>query len=167
MTEEEKAVEAQKAEAAAAEAKQPTELEKQLADKDALIAQLTVDKNNYKKGMLKAKGKLPKEEEDDEEEGTDDKINRLVKEALLDTQLVKAQQEKDEIIKNALARNKELETALKNRSQISQADAGGSSEQKLTAKDNVLSDEKIKALKGMGWDDKKIARYKENLMRLK
>lgn len=170
MTDEEKKAveEAEKAKAAAAEA-QPSELEVQLAEKDVEIARLTTEKENYKKGMLKAKGKLPKddEEEDDSEESVDDKVKRLVKESLLDSQIGKVQSEKDNLLKKALARNKELETAIKNRSQISTADAGSGSEQKLVIKDTTLSAEKLAKFKSMGWDDKKIERYKQNLSKLR
>lgn len=168
--EEKKAVEANAAEAAAAEANAPTELEKQLADKDAEILRLSTEKENYRKGMLKAKGKLPKEDdedEDDSEESVEDKVLRLVKENLLNTELNKAQTEKDELLKKALARNKELEIAVKNRTQISTADAGSSNSTVFTPKDAILTDEKIAKFKSMGWDDKKIELYKKNFSKLK
>lgn len=172
MTDEEKkAVEKAEAEAAAAkaleEAGAPTELELKLEAQDILIKKLSAEKENYRKGMLKAKGKVTKEEEEDEEEDLDTKVSRLVQEKLLDTQIQVAQQEKDTLLKNALARNKELETAIKNRSQIATAGSGSSSESKFTVKDNTLSEEKLAKLKAMGWDDKKITRYKETLLKMK
>ncbi len=166
MTEEEtKAVEDKKAEDAAALAKEPTEVEKQLAEKDAQLAKLATERDNYKKGMLKAKGKIAKDDDGEEDESIDEKVNRLVEEKLLDSEFARIQKEKDDIIKTALARNKELETAIKNRSQISTADVGSGSEQKLSPKDSILSDDKLKALKAKGWDDKKIELYKKNLMK--
>ncbi len=170
MTEEEKkAVEAKDAEAAAAKANEPTELEKALTEKDAEIAKLSAERNNYKKGMLKAKGKLDKDGNPIEEpkEDIDEMVSRLVEEKMLDTQWITAQKEKDDIIKKALARNKELETAIKNRSQISTADAGTGSTTTFTVKDSVLTDEKLAKLKAMGWDEKKIELYKKNLMKVK
>ncbi len=169
MTDEEKkAVETAEAEAAAAEAKEPTELEKALAEKDAQLVKLAAERDNYKKGMLKAKGKVPKDDEDDsDEEEIEEKVTRLVKEQLLETQFNLAQKEKDDLILKTLARNKELETALKNRSQISTAGAGSSSETKLSPKDPVLSAEKLASLKALGWDDKKIELYKKNLLKVK
>lgn len=169
MTEEEKkAVETAEAEAAAAAANEPTELEKALAEKDAMLVKLAAERDNYKKGMLKAKGKVSKNEDDDSEEETvDEKVTRLVKEQLLDTQFDLAQKEKDALILKTLARNKELETALKNRSQIATAGAGSSSETKLAPADPVLTAEKLSQLKGLGWDDKKIELFKKNLMKTK
>lgn len=178
MTDEEKkAVEIKEAEAAAArkaeedaaEKSESEVLEEQLAAKDAEIAKLTEEKDNYKRGMLKAKGKPAKDEEEDEDadEDIDTKIDRKVNERLLDTKISNAQADKDELLKKALARNKELETAIKNRSQISTSGQGSGSESKLTPKDAILSEEKIKQFKGMGWDDAKIERYKQNLMKNK
>lgn len=165
MTPEEQAVKDAEA-AAAAAAAEPTELEKSLAEKDALILKLTTERENYKKGMLKAKGKV-KEGEEDPEESVDEKVARLVDERLLDTQFAQAQREKDDLIKKALERNKELETALKNRTGIVTAGGGSGSEQKLLPKDPVLSEEKLKQLKALGWDDKKIEKFKTNLLKSK
>lgn len=171
MTDEEKKA-VEESEAAAAQKKleeeganEPTEIEQQLAEKDAEIARLATERNNYKKGMLKAKGKAKDDEDDSDDEDIDSKITRLVEEKLLDTQFTKAQKEKDDIIKKALERNKELETAVKNRSQIPKEGNGSSSEAKMAPKDAVLTEEKIKQLKGMGWDDAKIERFKQNLMK--
>lgn len=167
MEEEKKAVEEGAGEAAAQQVTEENPLEKELAVKDALIAKLTTERENYRKGMLKAKGKISEEEEDDSEESLEDKVQRMVKEQLIDAQLNQAQREKDDLLKSALARNKELETALKNRSQIATAGQGSGSETKVTPKDNILSEEKLKQLKGLGWDDKKIELYKKNLMKVK
>lgn len=149
-----------------AAAPESTELEKKLAEKDAEIARLSLDKENYRKGMLKAKGKL-KDDGTPEEEDIEEKIARLVDERLLDTQFSKATAEKDQLIKDALARNKELELAIGNRSQIVTTDSGSSSDSKFAIKDNTLSDAKLAALKAKGWDDKKIAAYKANLLKLR
>lgn len=169
MTDEEKkAVELKEAEAAAAKAKeeanQPSEIEKKLAEKDALILKLSTERTNYKKGMLKAKGKLPEEEE---EEDLDAKIERKVQERMLDSEITKIQQEKDALLKTTLARMKELETAFKNKDQMSTSDVGSSNGSKFTVKDNVLTDEKLKALKAMGKNDAWIENYKKNLLKVK
>lgn len=168
MTEEEKKA-VEEAEAAAAQKKideaEPSEIEKQLAAKDAEIAKLAEERNNYKRGMLKAKGKVKDDDDDLEEDDIDTKIEKKVQEKLLDTQWMNAQKEKDEIIKKALERNKELEIAVKNRSQISKEGNGSSSEQKMAPKDAILTEEKLKQLKGMGWDDTKIERFKQNLIK--
>ncbi len=91
----------------------------------------------------------------------------MFQEKMLETQFEQKQKEKDEIIKKALERNKELETAIKNRTGISNSDSGTGSGTVFTPKDGVLTDEKLAMLKSKGWDDKKIEMYKKNLTRLK
>lgn len=163
MEENNKAVETT-TEQAATQTEEVNPLEAQLIEKDALILKLSSERDNYRKGMLKAKGKAGDE---DTEETVEDKVSRLVKEQLLETEFSKVTAEKDDLIKKTIARNKELEVALKNRTQISSSGAGSGSEQKLTVKDNVLSDDKLKQLKAMGWNDAKIEAYKKNLMKLR
>jgi hypothetical protein len=162
MAEEAKKEVEQKVEVASPE---QTEAEKQLAEKNAQIEQLTLERNNYKKGMLKAKGKKVDDEPEEDEEDLDAKVNRKVQEALLDTKLQTALKEKDDIIKKAFERNKELETTIANRSQIASAGTGSGNEAKLVAKDNVLSQEKINYFKSQGKTDAWIERYKENLIK--
>lgn len=165
MTEEEKkAVETGAGTAAAAE---PNEFEKQLADKDDLISKLTTDRDNYKKGMLKAKGKLKEDGTPEFVETEEEKFDRMFQEKMLDSQLSQALKEKDDIIKSSVKRISELETALKNRGGIATAGSGSGSATKVTPKDPVLSEDMIATLKSKGWDDKKIERYKQTLAKLR
>lgn len=163
MTEEEKKAveEKERLEKEAVSANEPTEFEKQLAEKDAKIAKLTEEKDNYRRGMLANKGK--NKDGEDIDLSVDEKIAFGIQEALMNSTIAKESAEKDEIIKQALARNKELEIAVKNRSQISTTEGGSGNETKVVPKDNTLSEEKLKQLKSMGWDDKKIERFKQNL----
>lgn len=163
MTDEEKKAVEDKAaaDAAVAAAKEPSEIEKQLAEKDDKIKKLTEDRDNYRRGLLAKKGKNDKGEDIDLT--VDEKIAAGIEEALLNSSIAKESAEKDDLIKKALARNKELETTIKNRSQISTTESGSGNEIKIVPKDPVLSDEKLKQFKAMGWDEKKIERYKENL----
>lgn len=143
--------------------------EAELAKKDAVIAQIQGEKENYRKGMLKAKGKLPEEDQADAElpEDIDAKIDRKVAERLLSTKEAQAQAEKDEIIKKALKRNKELELALKNRGQVTSTSGQGSNQEKPEGKtDNYFSNEQLSALKAKGYDDKKIAELKKNISKV-
>lgn len=172
MTKEEEEAVKKDAEGAADQQKSESELlEEQIAAKDAEIVRLSTERDNYKKGMLKAKGKITtddkEDDEDDEEEDLDTKIDRKIEERAIDTKLNQALSEKEALLKQGLARIKELETAIKNRSQISTAGAGSSTDTKMTAKDPILSQEKINYFKSLGWDDKKIERYKQNLMKTK
>lgn len=168
MTDEEKKAAADKDAAdvkakadAKAAAKEPSEFEKQLAEKDDKIKKLTEDRDNYRRGLIAKKGKNDKGE--DIELTVDEKIAAGIEEALLNSSIARESAEKDEIIKKALDRNKELETTIKNRSQITTTEHGGSNEQRLIPKDAVLSEDKIKELKARGWDDKKIELFKKNL----
>lgn len=102
---------------------------------------LTEERDNYKEGMLKAKGKL--KGDDGVNETTDSTPAALAP---------------------LLRRIKELETAASNKSQISTSGQGTSSETTLKVGDNMLSADQIKALQAKGWDDKKISLFKKNLL---
>jgi hypothetical protein len=136
-----------------------------IADKDAELAQVRTERENYRKGMLKAKGKLPEEEELDSStpEGMESLVDRKVQEKFLSTKEAQLQSEKDAALKAVLKRNKELEVALRNRGQITSVSGQGSNQEKPEGKiDNYLSNEQVNALKAKGWDDKKIEAFKKN-----
>ncbi len=162
MKEETKAVET-KVEVAAPQ--QEVDYEAVLAQKDAELAKVQEEKENYRKGMLKAKGKLPDEysSDNDAQEDLDEKIDRKVQERLLSTKEAQLQAEKDAAYKSLIKRNKELEVALKNRGQVTTSTGQGSNQEKTEGKvDDYLSNDQIAALKAKGWDDKKIEAFKAN-----
>jgi len=137
-----------------------------LAKKDAELAEVRTERENYRKGMLKAKGKLPEEEELDSStpEGMEALVDRKVQEKFLSTKEAQLQADKDAALRAMIKRNKELEVALKNRGQILSPTAGGSNTEKPEGKvDNYLSNDQINALKAKGWDDKKIESFKKNM----
>lgn len=138
-----------------------------LEAKDAELVKIREEKENYKRGLLKAKGKLD-EDDDSDSPDIDTLIDRKVNEKFLaskETQLLK---EKDEAIKALAKRNRELETTLKNRSQISTGVSQGTSEENVVkVSDNILSAEQIKSLKAKGWNDDKIELFKKNLQKNK
>lgn len=139
-----------------------------LAQKDAEIAQVRTEKDNYKKGLLKAKGKLPDEDysDDNTHEDMETIIDRKVQEKFLSTREAQLQAEKDNALKALLKRTKELELALRNRGQITSTSAQGSNQDKPEVKtDNYFSNEQINALKAKGYDDKKIEQIKKNMIR--
>lgn len=113
---------------------------------------LREERDNYKTGMLKAKGKLAEDDADDEEEVI---VEKKTKDS---SELVS-------VVKELLRRNKELETAVINKSQVSTAGQGAGSESSMKVGDNVLSADQIKELKSRGWDDTKIALFKKNLLK--
>jgi hypothetical protein len=135
--------------------------------KDAELAKLAEEKENYRKGLLKAKGKLPVDDYsvDNVDETEDEKINRIVDQRLLQTKESQLKAEKDLALTNIIKRNKELEIALKNRQQISAISTGSNSEkvQSDIKTDNFFSPEQIQALKAKGYDDKKIEALKANV----
>lgn len=138
-----------------------------LKQKDEELAQISKEKENYKRGLLKAKGKLPDESSgDDDVENSENVMRRIVREEMLSTKEAQLQAEKDNALKAVLKRNKELEVALKNRGQITVTSAGGSNEDKPEVKtDTYFSQEQIRSLKAKGWSDEKIATAKKNMIK--
>lgn len=140
-----------------------------LAEKDAEIAKVRTEKENYRKGLLKAKGKMPEDRQEDDGEPEDQEAmtRRIVGEALLSTKEAQLQAERDAALTAVLRRNKELETALKNRGQINSASAEGSNQEKPEGKkDSYFSNDQIAALKAKGYDDKKIETLKKNMAKI-
>jgi hypothetical protein len=147
---------------------QEVDYEAELAKKDAEIAQIRVEKDNYRKGLLKAKGKLHDEDDtsSNEDEDIDAKIDRKVQERLLSTREAQIQSEKDALVKASAKKIKELTLALKNRGQISTTSGQGSNEDRQEVKtDKYFSPEQIADLKKRGWSDEKIETAKKNMIK--
>ena len=122
--------------------------------------QVIAERDNYKRGMLKAKGKLKDDEDDNDEEEDETVVVKQKAKAKTDsstTELVG-------LVKQVLKDNQELKTAIANKAQIGTAGAGAGTTTTLTVGDNVLSADQITSLKAKGWDDTKIARFKQNLL---
>ena len=138
--------------------------EAELQKKDAEIAKVREEKENYRKGMLKAKGKLP--EEDNLEEDLDDKVSRIVAEKLLNTKEAQAQAEKDVLVRAQAKKLTELTLALKNRAQITDTSSQGSNQDKPEVKvDSFFSKEQLADFKSKGWSDAKIESLKQNMLK--
>lgn len=137
-----------------------------LAEKEAELAKVQEEKENYRKGLLKAKGKMPVEEYpvDNLDETEEERISRIVDQRLLQTKESQLQAEKDAALAAVLKRNKELEIALRNRQQITASSGGSNSDKPETPikNDNFFSPEQISALRAKGYDDKKIEALKVN-----
>lgn len=143
--------------------------EAELKKKDEELAQIRTEKENYRKGMLKAKGKLPEEEELDSStpEGLDALIDRKVQEKMLSTKEAQLNAERDFALQGIIKRNRELEVALKNRGQITSASGLGANQDKPEGKsDSYFSNDQIADLKKRGFDDKKIEELKKNMSKL-
>ena len=137
-----------------------------LAQKDAELAKVNQEKENYRKGLLKAKGKLPEDNQSDADEPEEQEtvMRRIVREEMLSTKEAQLQAEKDQALKAVLKRNKELETALKNRTDITSVSGQGSNQEKPEGKkDNFFSNEQLANLKAKGYSDAKIESLKKNM----
>lgn len=175
-TEETKAVET-KIEAAAPQSEvvesspiESTEVdyEAELAKANERIAKLDQEKENYRKGMLKAKGKIPDEDDNSSngEEDIDSKVARLVHEQLLKTKEEETRAQKDKLISEMAKKLKETTLALKNRGQVTSTSGQGSNQDRPEVKtDSILSNDQLNSLKAKGWDEKKIEEFKKNLLK--
>lgn len=134
-----------------------------LAEANERITKLADERDNYKRGLLKAKGKLDEEDLDPSREADIEKmVDAKVKAALLETQYTAAQKERDELLSKIVKENKELRLAIKNKPGGGTSSGGGSSGPKVS--DNILSEEQERELRTVrGWDDKKVDAYKKNL----
>lgn len=151
-----------------APAQQEVDYEAILKAKDAELAQVRTEKDNYKKGLLKAKGKLPEDEhlDDGQLEDMDERFRRIAREELLSTKEAQIQAEKDAALVAVLKRNRELELAFKNRNQIGAGTAQGTNQDKPEHKvETFFSQDQLTALKAKGWDDKKIEAARKNMIK--
>ena len=161
MSTEEKAVET-KVEVAAPQ--QEVDYEAELAEVNAKLKKSEEDKENYRKGMLKAKGKLP--EEDNLEEDLDERIARKVRETILTTQDAELLAKKDKLSADMAKKLKEMSVALKNRAQVTDTSATGSNKDKPEVKvDSFFSKEQLADFKSKGWSDAKIESLKQNMLK--
>lgn len=114
-----------------------------IIEKDAEIARLTTERDNYKTVALQRKGKLPADSEV-LGEGFDQFIEEKVKTVLADKAINTALQERDALYQNTLKENAELRLALKNRPNGGLGSGSGDSPE---VKDNVFSVEQLADLR--------------------
>lgn len=166
MTEEEK-IAAEAARIAAEEAAKGNG-EDPIAERDAKIAKLEIERDNYKTVALKRLGKLPADSEFLGEAGGD--INALiedkVKAALVDREISIETKAKEDEYRKIVRENSELKLALKNRPGSGTGGEGGSGGD---VKDNVFSTEQLvnlraKAIRLKADPEKFIERAKQNLL---
>ena len=82
-----------------------------LSEANARIAKVEEERDNYRKGMLKAKGKL----DDNEEVDPAEIARQAALEAIANSDLGKALKERDEFIVKTMKENSELRLSVKNR----------------------------------------------------
>lgn len=121
-------------------------VEDPIAQRDAKIAELEIERDNYKNVALKRLGKLPGDKEFLEGEGkTQLTTEEVVKDQLLQREIDIAKTEREQEVKKILKENSELKLALKNRPQGALGGDSGSSG--VEVKDNVFSSQQIEELK--------------------
>jgi hypothetical protein len=117
-----------------------------IAAKDAEIAKLAEERDNYKAVALKRLGKLPGDAEFLSKDSTSElSVAEQVRLALLDKEIESVQKAKQVETNRILKENAELRLALKNRPHASIG--GGSGSVALEVKDNIFSDQQINDLK--------------------
>lgn len=137
-----------------------------LAEKDAQIAKLTVERDNYKTVALARKGKLPADNELLGED-FDGYIKAKVQETLADTEIGRAEADRKAETARIIRENAELKLALKNRPGSGLgSDSGTTSE----VTDNVLTAQQIEVLKQTAIrlktdPDKYVEKAKQNLLK--
>lgn len=137
-------------------------------DSQAKIASLEAEKAkhieeiaNWKMAALKAKADA---KSDGLEPDEDERMAGIARKALAESRLAEIAREQDGIIQKALKENKELKLAVMNKSREPGA-AMGSHTETTPVQDTVVTSQQMEAFKARGWDDKKIERYKKNLIR--
>lgn len=116
-----------------------------LALKDAEIAKLTEDRDNYKNVALKRLGKLPGDADFAAgTDGTELSVAEQVRIALMDNEINKAQTDKQREMDRVVKENSELRLALRNRPGEGPGSSGGST---VETKDNVFSPAQIETLR--------------------
>lgn len=143
---------------------QEVDFEAVIKAKDDEIAKVQTERDNYRKGLLKAKGKLPEEEDADmpPAQKNEELIRRMVSEQMLATREAQLKSEKDATLASALKRMKELEIALKNRGQVSTVSASGSNQENGTVTKSYFSAEQAAELKKKGFTDEMVKKAEEN-----
>lgn len=165
MPEEQKVVET-KTETATTQ--QEVDLAKELEETRQQLAKKTEVAENYKRGMLKAKGKIPGDDQmdDGQPEDMEEKMRRIAREEQANSEVAQLQAKEKAQLDAILKRNKELELALRNRGQITNTSAGGSNEDKPEVKtDSYFSPEQIAGFKKQGKSDAWIETVKKNMIK--
>ncbi len=140
-------------------------------DAEARIAQLEADnkkiaeeRDNYRIGMLKAKGKITDPEFNEDDETPEEKTRRLIREEIANSKIAQNNAERDTILAKALKENKELKLAQLNKTNISPA-AVGTSNESTPVTSTSITPEQMAYFKSRNFTDKDIERYKKNLQK--
>jgi len=129
-----------------------------IASLEAEKAKLIEEAANWKVAALKAK-------KEGNEPDEDERMERIARKALADSRLAEIAREQDAIIQKALKENKELKLAALNSKNKTPNAAIGNHTETQEVQDTIVTPDQMAAFKARGWDDKKIERYKKNLVR--
>lgn len=110
-----------------------------LKARDEKIAKLAQDRDNYRTGMLKYK-KLSEENPDDKSLD-EERVKQMIREEMINSEIGRAQAEKDDLIEKMAKENSEMKIAIANKSQISNL-PGGSSQGQETTVDKLTDEQK-------------------------
>jgi len=121
----------------------PTDIEVELAITKERLAKAEEERDNYKTGLLKEKGKITEDEliNDENRETVNMVIDKRVKIALLDSQIVQDKIKERELTERLLKENKELRVALKSKSQPTNTGQGSGSDEDKEIKKDFFSKE--------------------------
>lgn len=142
-----------------------TDYEKVLAQKDAELAALAKERDNYKHGLLVAKGKLPEEETPVIENQSDLEamIATKVRDVLYSEKERTLQAEKDAILQQAIRENREMKVALANKQGMATTGSGTAADNSI-ATEQFFTAEQLSDLKKRGVDPNKV---KETMLKLR
>lgn len=118
----------------------------------AELEAVRIEKDNYKRGLLKAKGKLP----DDEQPDLDQLVSQKVAEALESSKASDLERKEKELVDKILQENKELKLARQNREQISTAPQGTGNTGTTSTTDTFFSPEQLAYFKQRKLDPEKV-----------
>lgn len=135
--------------------------EAKIIELEAEKARLIAERDNYKTGMLKAKGKIPAEGTD-LEETDEEKMRRIAREEASNQKINAIDAEKEALFQKTLKENKELKLAIANKT-VAPPAAQGSHIESTPVRDTTITAEQMEYFKKRGWSDKDIERYKNNL----
>lgn len=141
------------------------ETAKRIAELEAENQKLASERDNYKEGMLKAKGKISGEgSSESTEETEDERVRRIVREEEINKDIAKNNAEKDALLKKVLRENEELKLASMNRNQTSTATGSSTENTGGIVKSTIITPEQENYFRNtLKWSDKDIERYKHNL----
>lgn len=130
----------------------PTQTEVDLATE---LETVRIERDNYRKGMLKAKGKLDDVDTSDPV-ALEEIVQRKVAEAILNTRDAELEAREKALMDKVIKENRELKLATQNRAQINASTGQGASIETKDTPDAYFSAEQLTELKARGLDPEKV-----------